>query len=200
MGNKFFSTIIASILLIFAIAVLGCTGSQTTPDNQTSSVSITPTTSPTSSGILPAINIGKTDLLAPYKNLDGTFKSKITDESVNQSYVTAAWAFAIFEVSHPDLKDLDTNVNTNPSIKWSICMYQENKYKSVIYDVNNVKDKSGNNHNIKMTIILRETGDEPKAYVSHATLDGRDLLPTYPTEGLFIIPTRLTIPADKILD
>ncbi len=200
-SNKHILSILVGIILIVSMAVLGCTGSQTVSNDKNNSVASS-TAAPTSSGIQLPISFGKTDLLAPYKNFDGTIKNnaKITDESVNRSLTAGAWAWALFTAGHPDLKDMDTNSTTNPEGKWFVSMYQENKYKSVMWNIKNAKDKSGKYHDYDLTVILRETGDEPKAYISHATLDGKDLLPTYPTSGFLIIPTRLTIPEDKILD
>lgn len=200
MRYRYSSIVIAIALIILSMAVLGCTGSQTMTNNQTATAGVTVTASPTNSGILPTINFGKQDLLAPYKNPDGSFAKEITDENINEPLKAAAMAYALFTAGTPDLKGLDTNDTTNPSVRWSISMYQENKYKSVIFDINNVKDESGINHNVKMTIIIRETGDDPKVYISSASRDGKDLLPTYTGLGALTIPTKLTIPSDKILD
>lgn len=200
MRLRYSSIILMGIVIVLSMAVLGCTGSQTVPNNQTAATSVTVTTSPTSSGILPAINIGKQDLLSPYKNPDGSMAKEITDEKISNSLKGAAMAYALFMTGTPDLKDLDANYTTNPSVLWVISMYQENKYKSVIFDINNVKDKSDGDHHVKMTVIIRETGDEPQVYISSASLDGKDMLPNYAGLGAFSIPTRLTLPKDKIMD
>lgn len=177
--KKIASLLLVIIVLLSVLAVLGCTG-QT---NQATG--------------------GRPDLLAPYKNADGSLKEHITitDESINSTLLTGILDWAFFSASHPELEKYDYNNSTNPRIKMDFSMYQGNQYKAFVVNMTNLKEIStGNFYNYDVTVIVRETGDEPKAYIGYAALGGKDLLSTYPATGLFNVPTRLTIPDDRILD
>lgn len=170
--------ILTSILLLSAISVLGCTG--------------------------PSANDGKQDLLAPYKNPDGTFikDAKITDESINRTVMIGMSDWLLFSATHPEItSSIDISGSPDSGIGLNICLYQEDRYRALTINMTGLKDKNtGKPHKYDVCVIVRQDSEKPQAYIGYAMLDGNDLLPSYPASGLYIVPTRLSIPDDKILD
>lgn len=202
--------VLVAIVALVVSLTLGCTGqaAQDSPKataqaTAQASVQATPqaTQQSITQTIIGAIG-GKQDLMAPYKNADGTFKKDvtITDESLNKTVTAGALMWAFFSGTHPDIQNMDINTTTNRDLKIDMKVYQENKYKAVIFNMTGVKETStGKVHNYDVCVIVREANDEPLAYIGYAALDGRNLLPTYPSGG-FSVPTRLTVGADKLVD